>query len=47
LRVIESVKKRARLAVPDVRMPYNMALMNAVVPQAADIAEKIQSMLFF
>jgi len=28
-------------------MPYNMALMNAVVPQVADIAEKIQSMLFF
>ena len=37
----------ARLAVPDVPIPYNMALMNAVVPQVADIAEKIQSMLVF
>lgn len=36
-----------RLAVPDVPIPYNMALMNAVVPQVADIAEKIQSMLLF
>ncbi len=37
----------ARLAVPDVPIPYNMALMKAVVPQVADIAEKIQSMLAF
>jgi 2-oxoisovalerate dehydrogenase E1 component len=37
----------ARMAVPDVLIPYNMALMNAVVPQVADIAEKIQSMLVF
>ena len=36
-----------RLAVPDVPIPYNMALMNAVVPKVADIAEKIQSMLLF
>ena len=28
-------------------MPYNMTLLNAVVPQVADIAEKIQSMLVF
>ena len=37
----------ARMAVPDVPIPYNMGLMNAVVPQVADIAEKIQSMLAF
>ncbi len=37
----------ARLAVPDVPIPYNMGLMNVVVPRAADIAEKIQSMLAF
>lgn len=37
----------ARIAVPDVPIPYNMGLMNAVVPQVADIAEKIQSMLAF
>ncbi len=37
----------ARLAVPDVPIPYNMGLMNAVVPRVADIAEKIQSMLAF
>jgi 2-oxoisovalerate dehydrogenase E1 component len=37
----------ARLAVPDVPIPYNMALMNAVVPKVADIAEKIQSLLAF
>jgi 2-oxoisovalerate dehydrogenase E1 component len=37
----------ARLAVPDVPIPYNMALMKAVVPQVADIAEKIHSMLAF
>ena len=46
-RVLESVKRTGKCLVPDARMPYNMALMNAVVPQAADIAEKIQSMLFF
>lgn len=37
----------ARMAVPDVPIPYNMGLMNAVVPKVADIAEKIQSMLAF
>lgn len=37
----------ARMAVPDVPIPYNMGLMNAVVPRVADIAEKIQSMLAF
>ncbi|RJP51232.1 MAG: alpha-ketoacid dehydrogenase subunit beta, partial [Anaerolineaceae bacterium] len=37
----------ARLAVPDVPIPYNMGLMNAVVPRVADIAGKIQSMLAF
>jgi 2-oxoisovalerate dehydrogenase E1 component len=37
----------ARLAVPDVPIPYNIGLMNAVLPQAADIARKIQSMLAF
>jgi 2-oxoisovalerate dehydrogenase E1 component len=37
----------ARIAVPDVPIPYNIGLMNAVVPQVADIAEKIQSMLAF
>jgi 2-oxoisovalerate dehydrogenase E1 component len=37
----------AGLAVPDVPIPYNIALMNAVVPQVSDIAEKIQSMLVF
>ncbi len=37
----------ARLAVPDVPIPYNMSLMNAVVPQVSDIAEKIQFMLAY
>ena len=37
----------ARMAVPDVPIPYNIGLMNAVLPQAADIERKIQSMLAF
>jgi 2-oxoisovalerate dehydrogenase E1 component len=37
----------ARMAVPNVPIPYNIGLMNAVLPQAADIARKIQSMLAY
>jgi len=37
----------ARIAVPDVPIPYNMGLMNAALPQAADIERKIQSMLAY
>lgn len=37
----------ARMAVPDVPIPYNMGLMNAALPQVADIERKIQSMLAF
>ena len=37
----------ARLAVPDVPIPYNMGLMNAALPQVADIERKIQSLLAF
>ncbi len=37
----------ARLAVPNVPIPYNIGLMNAVLPQVADIERKIQSMLEF
>jgi 2-oxoisovalerate dehydrogenase E1 component len=37
----------ARLAVPDVPIPYNMGLMNAVIPRVADIERKIQSLLLF
>jgi 2-oxoisovalerate dehydrogenase E1 component len=36
-----------RMAVPDVPIPYNMSLMNAVVPQVSGITEKIQSMLAY
>jgi 2-oxoisovalerate dehydrogenase E1 component len=35
----------ARIAVPDIPIPYNIGLMNATLPQVADIARKIQSML--
>ena len=35
----------ARMAVPDVPIPYNIGLMNAVLPQTADIAQKIQTLL--
>lgn len=35
----------ARIAVPDVPIPYNIGLMNAVLPQVADIERKIQFML--
>jgi 2-oxoisovalerate dehydrogenase E1 component len=35
----------ARMAVPDVPIPYNIGLMNAVLPQTADIARKIQNLL--
>ncbi len=37
----------ARMAVPDVPIPYNMGLMNAALPQVADIERKIQTMLAF
>ncbi len=37
----------ARMAVPDVPIPYNMGLMNATLPQVADIDRKIQSLLAF
>jgi 2-oxoisovalerate dehydrogenase E1 component len=36
-----------RMAVPDVPIPYNMGLMNAALPQVADIDRKIQSLLAF
>ncbi|MBV6397616.1 MAG: 1-deoxy-D-xylulose-5-phosphate synthase [Anaerolineales bacterium] len=35
----------ARMAVPDIPIPYNIGLMNAALPQAADIARKIQTLL--
>lgn len=35
----------ARIAVPDVPIPYNIGLMNAVLPQVADIERKIQFLL--
>ena len=37
----------ARIAGPDVPIPYNIGLMNAVLPQVADIEQKIQSLLVF
>ncbi len=37
----------ARMAVPDVPIPYNIGLMNAALPQVADIERKIRSMLAF
>ena len=37
----------ARIAVPDVPIPYNSGLMNAVLPQVADMERKIQIMLAY
>ncbi len=37
----------ARLAIPDVPTPYNVALMNAVLPQVDDIAARITSLIEF
>jgi len=36
-----------RMAIPDVPTPYNVALMNAVLPQVEDIAARIQSLVEF
>jgi 2-oxoisovalerate dehydrogenase E1 component len=36
-----------RLAIPDVPTPYNVALMNAVLPQVEQIAERIRELLEF
>ncbi len=37
----------SRLAIPDVPTPYNLGLMNAVVPSVAGIAEKMRELLEF
>jgi 2-oxoisovalerate dehydrogenase E1 component len=36
-----------RLAVPDVPLPYNVALMNAVLPGVDQIAAKLEDLLAF
>lgn len=36
-----------RLAAPDVPIPYNLGLMNAVLPQVSDIQQKIRYLLDF
>ncbi|MGH9393208.1 MAG: alpha-ketoacid dehydrogenase subunit beta, partial [Terriglobales bacterium] len=36
-----------RLAVPDLPLPYNVGLMNAVLPSAAQIREQIAELLAF
>jgi 2-oxoisovalerate dehydrogenase E1 component len=37
----------SRIAIPDVPTPYNVALMNAVLPQAEQIAERIAELIEF
>jgi 2-oxoisovalerate dehydrogenase E1 component len=37
----------SRLAVPDVPTPYNLRLMNAVLPSVEGIAAKMQELLEF
>jgi 2-oxoisovalerate dehydrogenase E1 component len=37
----------ARLAVPDIPLPYNIGLMNAVLPGVSEIAAKIEELLAF
>ena len=37
----------SRIAIPDVPTPYNVALMNAVLPQADQIAERIAELVEF
>ena len=37
----------ARLAIPDVPTPYNLRLMNAVLPSVEGIAAKMQELLEF
>jgi 2-oxoisovalerate dehydrogenase E1 component len=37
----------SRIAIPDVPTPYNVALMNAVLPQADQIAERIAELIEF
>jgi len=37
----------ARLAVPDVPIPYNISLMNAVVPEVRTLPEKSNPCWFF
>ncbi|MGE0554123.1 MAG: transketolase C-terminal domain-containing protein [Gemmatimonadales bacterium] len=36
-----------RIAIPDVPTPYNVDLMNAVLPQPADIAERMTALIEF
>ena len=36
-----------RMAIPDVPTPYNVALMNAVLPQVGQIAERIEELVGF
>ncbi|MEZ4585053.1 MAG: transketolase C-terminal domain-containing protein [Gemmatimonadales bacterium] len=36
-----------RMAIPDVPTPYNVDLMNAVLPQPADIAERMTALIEF
>jgi 2-oxoisovalerate dehydrogenase E1 component len=37
----------SRMAIPDVPTPYNVALMNAVLPQVDDIADKMVELIEF
>ena len=37
----------SRLAIPDVPTPYNLGLMNAVLPSVEGIAAKMQELLEF
>jgi 2-oxoisovalerate dehydrogenase E1 component len=37
----------ARLAIPDVPTPYNVALMNAVLPQPEQIAQRMRELIEF
>jgi 2-oxoisovalerate dehydrogenase E1 component len=36
-----------RMAIPDVPTPYNVALMNAILPQAEAIAARIRELVEF
>jgi pyruvate/2-oxoglutarate/acetoin dehydrogenase E1 component len=33
------------MAIPDVPTPYNVALMNAILPQVADIAARMAELI--
>ena len=36
-----------RIAIPDIPTPYNVALMNAILPQVGDISARIVELVEF